>query len=143
MLKVNTSLWNNTEHIVIAVSTGVDSMSLFHNLLSQSSRTYKQLTCLHVNHGLREASHKEEAFIEAFCKQYEITCYVKHLNLTDVVAQGKSIQADARQLRYEWFDEMMKRLDADVLLTAHHLDDQLETIFYRLFTGRSTRSTLG
>ena len=38
---------------------------------------------------------------------------------------------------------MMKRLDADVLLTAHHLDDQLETIFYRLFTGRSTRSTLG
>ena len=53
MLKVNTSLWNNTEHIVIAVSTGVDSMSLFHNLLSQSSRTYKQLTCLHVNHGLR------------------------------------------------------------------------------------------
>ena len=142
MLKVNTSLWNNTEHIVI-LSTGVDSMSLFHNLLSQSSRTYKQLTCLHVNHGLREASHKEEAFIEAFCKQYEITCYVKHLNLTDVVAQGKSIQVDARQLRYEWFDEMMKRLDADVLLTRHHLDDRLETIFYRLFTGRSTRSTLG
>ena len=50
--------------------------------------------------------------------------------------------SDARQLRYEWFDEMMKRLDADVLLT-HHLDDRLETIFYRLFTGRSTRSTLG
>ena len=47
-----------------------------------------------------EASHKEEAFIEAFCKQYEITCYVKHLNLTDVVAQ-ESIQADARQLRYD------------------------------------------
>lgn len=143
MLKVNTSLWNTTDHIVIAVSTGIDSMSLLHHLLTQLSHTYKQLTCLHVNHGLREASHKEEAFIKAFCKQHAIPCYVKRLNLTDIVAQGKSIQADARYLRYEWFDEMMKQLKADVLLTAHHLDDQLETIFYRLFTGRSTRSTLG
>lgn len=66
MLKVNTSLWNNTEHIVIAVSTGVDSMSLFHNLLSQSSRTYKQLTCLHVNHGLREDHIRKKLFIEDF-----------------------------------------------------------------------------
>ena len=59
MLKVNTSLWSNTDHVVIAVSTGIDSMSLLHNLLSQSSRTYKQLTCLHVNHGLEHHIRKK------------------------------------------------------------------------------------
>lgn len=46
-------------------------------------------------------------------------------------------------MRYQWFDYKMHELNADVLLTAHHLDDQLETIFYRLFSGRATRSRLG
>lgn len=141
-MKVNTSLWNDTDHVVIAVSTGIDSMSLLHYLLS-NTQTYKQLTCLHINHGLREESQQEESFIKAFCEQYKINCYVKRLDLSNIVAQGKSIQADARRMRYEWFDTMMTQLEANVFITAHHLNDQLETIFYRLFTGRSTRSSLG
>ncbi|RIL73111.1 tRNA lysidine(34) synthetase TilS [Staphylococcus devriesei] len=142
-MKVNTSLWKETDHIVLAVSTGVDSMCLLHRLLFELPHTYRKLTCLHVNHGLRQASQEEEQFIKDYCAQYSISCYIKHLDLSDLVAQGKSIQADARYKRYEWFDIMMHDLEADVLVTAHHLNDQLETIFYRVFTGRSTRNSLG
>lgn len=56
--------------------------------------------------------------------------------------RNNSIQNEARIKRYEWFDEMMNVLEADVLLTAHHLDDQLETIMYRIFNGKSTRNKL-
>jgi len=142
-VEVNTSLWDKKDHIVIAVSTGIDSMCLLHSLIYDLSHTYARISCLHINHGLREASQQEEEFIRHFCAQHEVPCYVKHLDLSELVQQGRSIQADARQQRYTWFDKMMQQLEADVLLTAHHLNDQLETIFYRIFTGRSTRSSLG
>ncbi|UXS36716.1 tRNA lysidine(34) synthetase TilS [Staphylococcus delphini] len=135
--------WKATDHIVVAVSTGIDSMVLLHQLLYDETLTYRQLTCLHVHHGLREASEQEAAFIQHYCKQHDIPFYMKRLDLSDAVVEGRSIQNDAREMRYQWFDTMMHQLDADGLLTAHHEDDQVETIFYRLFTGKSTRSSLG
>ncbi|EGQ3715153.1 tRNA lysidine(34) synthetase TilS [Staphylococcus pseudintermedius] len=135
--------WKATDHIVVAVSTGIDSMVLLHQLLHDETLTYRQLTCLHVHHGLREASEQEATFIQHYCEQHDIPFYMKRLDLSDVVAEGRSIQDDAREMRYQWFDTMMHQLDADGLLTAHHEDDQVETIFYRLFTGKSTRSSLG
>ncbi|EHT8096490.1 tRNA lysidine(34) synthetase TilS [Staphylococcus pseudintermedius] len=135
--------WKATDHIVVAVSTGIDSMVLLHQLLHDETLTYRQLTCLHVHHGLREASEQEATFIQHYCEQHDIPFYMKRLDLSDVVAEGRSIQNDAREMRYQWFDTMMHQLDADGLLTAHHEDDQVETIFYRLFTGKSTRSSPG
>lgn len=135
--------WKATDHIVVAVSTGIDSMVLLHQLLHDETLAYRQLTCLHVHHGLREASEQEATFIQHYCEQHDIPFYMKRLDLSDVVAEGRSIQNDAREMRYQWFDTMMHQLDADGLLTAHHEDDQVETIFYRLFTGKSTRSSLG
>ncbi|MDK4050322.1 tRNA lysidine(34) synthetase TilS [Staphylococcus pseudintermedius] len=135
--------WKATDHIVVAVSTGIDSMVLLHQLLYDETLTYRQLTCLHVHHGLREASEQEATFIQHYCEQHDIPFYMKRLDLSDVVAEGRSIQNDAREMRYQWFDTMMHQLDADGLLTAHQEDDQVETIFYRLFTGKSTRSSLG
>ena len=73
----------------------------------------------------------------------QIKLYVKHLDLSKIVDKGNSIQNEARRLRYQWFGEVIRDLNADVLLTAHHLDDQLETILYRVLSGRSTRSSLG
>ena len=61
------------------------------------------------------------------------SCYVKQLDLSKIVEKGKSIQSEARDLRYQWFDEMMSKINADVLLTAHHLNDQLETIFIAFY----------
>lgn len=142
-MKVDTSGWTVEDHIVLAVSTGVDSMCLLYALTHLYRDTYRKLTCLHVNHGLREESIEEERFFQTYCEQHHLSYDIKHLDLSHLVASGKSIQNDSRQMRYQWFDYKMHELNADVLLTAHHLDDQLETIFYRLFSGRATRSRLG
>ncbi|MGJ5713494.1 tRNA lysidine(34) synthetase TilS [Staphylococcus auricularis] len=142
-MQLDTSLWRQQDHIVVAVSTGVDSMVLLHQLLTTYRNSYRQITCLHVNHGLREASPREAQFIEDYCDKRQVPFYVKQLDLSETVAKGISIEQTAREARYRWFDSMMHDLNADCLLTAHHEDDQLETIFYRLFTGRSTRSSLG
>ena len=142
-MNIKTDGWSKKAHIVVAVSTGIDSMSLLYSLLNDYQHTYRKLTCVHVNHGLREQSYEEEAFLREYCQQHHIDIYIKRLDLSDIVAAGNSIQQEARQRRYEWFGDIIAQLRADVLLTAHHLDDQLETIIYRLFTGRSTRNSLG
>ena len=142
-MNIKTDGWSKKAHIVVAVSTGIDSMSLLYSLLNDYQHTYRKLTCVHVNHGLREQSYEEEAFLREYCHQHHIDIYIKRLDLSDIVADGNSIQQEARQRRYEWFGDIIAQLRADVLLTAHHLDDQLETIIYRLFTGRSTRNSLG
>lgn len=142
-MEMNSTGWSKDDHIVLAVSTGIDSMCLLHLLLNEYQHTYRKLTCIHVNHGLRQESAEEETFFKTFCEKHHIDYYIKNLDLNNIVEAGNSIQNESRQYRYDWFDFMMKKLKADVLLTAHHQDDQIETIFYRLFTGRFTRSTLG
>lgn len=142
-LNVNTEGWTKDKHIVLAVSTGVDSMVLLHELITRLKDSYAKLTCLHVNHNIRPIAKEEEYFLKQFCKAHHVELYVRHLDLSDVIEKGNSIENDARVARYQWFDEMMYELKADILLTAHHQDDQIETIFYRVMTGRSTRSSLG
>ncbi|QLK85306.1 tRNA lysidine(34) synthetase TilS [Staphylococcus sp. 17KM0847] len=135
--------WKPQDHLVLAVSTGIDSMVLLHQLHMHYAHTYRALTCLHVHHGLRKESDEEARFITAYCREHNIPLHIHYLDLSDLVEAGRSIQQEARDLRYAWFDNMMHDLRADYLLTAHHLDDQLETIFYRVFTGRTSRSMLG
>lgn len=130
MMKVT---WKADDHIVIAVSTGIDSMVLLHRLLHQYQTTYKQLSVLHVHHGLRRGSDEEAEFVTRYCEQYGIPIYVKRLHLQPIVEAGRSIQSDARAARYRWFEDMMHQLKGDVLMTAHHFDDLLETVFYRIF----------
>ena len=55
-MELNTEGWSKDAHLVVAVSTGVDSMSLLHSLLHDYHNTYRKLTCVHVNHGLRHQS---------------------------------------------------------------------------------------
>ncbi|MEK4395063.1 MULTISPECIES: tRNA lysidine(34) synthetase TilS [Mammaliicoccus] len=135
--------WQQDDDLALAVSTGIDSMSLLHMLNTTYKDTYRKLICLHVNHGLREGSREEAEFIKRFCEKHHIEIYIKTLDLSETVSHNKSIQDISRQMRYEWFDEMMKQTSSDVLLTAHHMDDQKETIAYRLFTGRIGRAPLG
>lgn len=142
-MQLNSSGWHRGDHLVVSVSTGIDSMCLLYQLLNEYKDSYRRLTCLHVNHGVRLASEEEGQFLTAYCKRHHIDLHIKKLDLSHSLDRNISIQNEARIKRYQWFDEMMVALEADVLLTAHHLDDQLETIMYRVFSGKSTRNRLG
>ncbi|MGX7204880.1 tRNA lysidine(34) synthetase TilS [Enterococcus pingfangensis] len=115
--------------LLLAVSTGVDSMVLLHLLEQQNI----QLGVVHVNHQLRPESKKEADFLQDYCRKHQLPFYLK---VWEQPAK-ENIEAEARKLRYTFFEKIMAQENYELLLTAHHGDDQLETLLMRLARGGS------
>lgn len=131
-IKAN-KLINKGERVVVALSGGIDSVVLTH-LLAESGI---EIVAAHCNFHLRgEESDGDERFVVEFCNNKGVKCHVKHFD-TEAYAktQGLSIEMAARELRYNWFDELRKELDFDKIAVAHHADDQIETFFINLLRG--------
>jgi len=136
-MKINT-LWNKEDKIAIALSGGVDSIVLFHLLVTEYKDSYKELVVFHINHGLREESYEEAEFVEKFVKDFDVKFYKEELNMSDLERDSHtSEEMLARELRYQAFNKMAKLEGVTKLLTAHHKNDQVENILMRLLTGRS------
>ena len=141
-MKINT-LWNKEDKIAIALSGGVDSIVLFHLLVTEYKDSYKQLVVFHINHGLREESYEEAEFVERFVKDFDVKFYKEELNMSDLERDSHtSEEMLARELRYQAFNKMAKLEGVTKLLTAHHKNDQVENILMRLLTGRSIDHSL-
>ena len=141
-MKINT-LWNKEDKIAIALSGGVDSIVLFHLLVTEYKDSYKELVVFHINHGLREESYEEAGFVEKFVKDFDVKFYKEELNMSDIERDSHtSEEMLARELRYQAFNKMAKLEGVTKLLTAHHKNDQVENILMRLLTGRSIDHSL-
>ena len=141
-MKINT-LWNKEDKIAIALSGGVDSIVLFHLLVTEYKDSYKQLVVFHINHGLREESYEEAEFVEKFVKDFDVKFYKEELNMSDLERDSHtSEEMLARELRYQAFNKMAKLEGVTKLLTAHHKNDQVENILMRLLIGRSIDHSL-
>lgn len=123
------------QKILIAVSTGVDSMVLLH-LLEQAGLN---LGVAHVDHQLRKESKAEAEFLRNYCKRHKLPFYLKVWQQP----AKKNIEASARRVRYAFFEEIMEAENYSLLVTAHHGDDQLETMVMRLAQGGSLASHSG
>ena len=131
-------LWQKTDKIALGLSGGVDSIALFHLLVTKYKESYKELVAFHINHGLREESYEEAEFVENFVKNYNVKFYKKELNMKDLVRDSHtSEEMLARKLRYDAFEEMSSLEGGVKLITAHHKNDQVENILMRLLSGRS------
>ena len=131
-------LWQKNDKIALGLSGGVDSIALFHLLVTEYKESYKELVAFHINHGLREQSYEEAEFVENFVKNYNVKFYKKELNMKDLVRDSHtSEEMLARKLRYEAFEEMSLLEGGVKLITAHHKNDQVENILMRLLSGRS------
>lgn len=117
----------NDESIVCAISGGVDSICLL-NILYKLG--YK-LILAHVNHNKREQSIVEQKAMEQLAKKlnipFELLDY--HFEATD------NFHNDSHNARYNFFKQICDKYDTNVIATAHHLDDQLETILIKLMDG--------
>ena len=141
-MKINT-LWNKEDKIAIALSGGVDSIVLFHLLVTEYKDSYKELVVFHINHGLREESYEEAEFVEKFVKDFDVKFYKEELNMSDIERDSHtSEEMLARELRYQAFNKMAKLEGVTKLLTAHHKNDQVENILMRLLIGRSIDHSL-
>lgn len=134
-------LFESADKLLVAISGGVDSMVLIHLLHTQNY----QVSIAHCNFQLREVdSDKDEALVETFAKTHDIPFYLKKFNTKDYAdSQHLSIQLAARALRYQWFDELTQAHDFKYLLTAHHANDQLETMLYNLTKGTGAAGLRG
>ena len=131
-------LWQKTDKIALGLSGGVDSIVLFHLLVTKYKESYEELVVFHINHGLREPSYEEAEFVENFVKNYNVKFYKKELNMNELARDSHtSEEMLARKLRYEAFEEMSSLEGGVKLITAHHKNDQVENILIRLLSGRS------
>lgn len=115
--------------MLVAVSTGVDSMVLLHLMEQQGAN----IGVAHVDHQLRPESKAEADFLLNYCKDHKLPFYLK---VWQHPAE-KNIEAEARRMRYAFFQKIMDQEKYDLILTAHHGDDQLETLLMRLTRGGS------
>ena len=114
--------------VVLALSGGLDSMFLFHLLSTYQKELGIDLFLAHVNHKQRLESDNEEYELIKLAEQVGVPIYVAHFT-------GDFSEANARQFRYDFFREVMEKTSSTALVTAHHADDQAETIFMRLIRG--------
>ena len=126
---------------LIALSGGVDSMVLA-NLFLKNNLSF---SVAHCNFNLRtKESDDDEKFIFDWSKENEIECYISKFNTTDYCKKNKfGIQEGARNLRYEWFNELKNLHDFDYIVTAHHLDDQIETYLINSMRGSGLNGLIG
>ena len=116
--------------LLVAVSGGVDSMVLC-DLLNKLNLDF---SIAHVNYNLRgNDSYLDEKFISEYSNRNQIDLFLKNVDLSN---QNNSIQNKAREIRFSFFNEILSKYNFDFILTAHHLDDNIETIFLNISRGK-------
>lgn len=140
---VANNLFTTNDHLLLAVSGGVDSVVLV-DLCHKAGYTF---SVAHCNFQLRgEESNRDEAFVKELAKKYNADFLVKTFDTVALSKQHKtSIEETARNLRYTWFEELLNTNDyrLSAILTAHHADDNIETMLMNFFRGTGIKGLRG
>jgi tRNA(Ile)-lysidine synthase len=127
----------SSQRVLVAVSGGVDSMVLV-DMLREFSNA---VAVAHCNFQLRgQDSAQDEQLVESYCKRHQLTCHIKRF---DTKLPKQSTQMAARTLRYNWFEELCLSNNYDVILTAHHADDNIETLLINIIRGTGIEGLTG
>ena len=128
--------------LLVALSGGADSVALLHML-----HTWHQgpIYACHVHHGIRGAEADRDAeFCAALCKSLAVPLEVHYADVPALAAaRGVGLESAARDARYAALEGMMAARDIPLLVTAHHADDQLETVLQHLLRGAGARGLCG
>lgn len=139
--QIHQNRWQQKKFL-LAVSGGKDSMVLLHAL----NRLKVHFEIAHVNYGFRgEESDKEAELVIQTTEQYMLKHHLLVLNgYQDLQSSGtNNLQDYARQKRYDFFRKIKEENKLDFIVTAHHLNDQVETILYRFLKGKTIKGFSG
>ena len=117
--------------IFVAYSGGGDSSALLHAIANSAIRDTLEIVAAHINHGLIDASDDWENHCRDFARRLGLR--FESLRLSKHPQNKQNVEAWAREQRYSWLEGLSS--GGDFVVTAHHLDDQLETFLLRLFRG--------
>jgi len=124
----------------VAVSGGPDSVALLSALMVLAPQRGFSLFVLHLNHGLRQEADEEEHRVEMLCRQWQLPCIVERLVPS---SKRKGIESWARTERYRFFRMVRDQYRLNAVAVAHTLDDQAETVLFRLLRGSARRGLAG
>ncbi len=127
-------------YVVVACSGGADSVALV-DLMHRFACEHRVIpVVVHVNHKLRgKESTRDEKFVRALCQKRDLPCIV----LPAPVSKSENIQSEARRLRYAALAAVASFIKASVVLTAHHANDQAETVLLHLLRGSGPDALAG
>jgi tRNA(Ile)-lysidine synthase len=134
-------LFTKNDSLLLAMSGGADSVVLAYLLKEAGFR----FCIAHANFNLRaKDSEKDEKFCQQLAKKLNVPFYSKSFDVKSYLEEHHSgIQVAARNLRYEWFNDLLKKSESNFILTAHHANDVVETLFINLLRGTGINGLKG
>lgn len=138
-------MFDEGDKVIVAVSGGPDSMALLHVLYKLKEKLGISLYVAHVNHGLRGMeSDEDEAYVARFCESLNIEFKSKKVDINEISKlRNLSSESAGREVRYEFFEELMKNFSAQKVAIAHNANDQAETILMRIMRGTGMDGLIG
>jgi tRNA(Ile)-lysidine synthase len=125
---------NLREYTILGVSGGADSMYMLHQFLN-----VKNIIVAHVNYNIRKDSHLDEELVKTFCEKNNIPFY----SLSVKPESDTGIEEWARNIRYNFFSNLLKELNYKWIATAHNANDQAETVIMRMERGCGLKGLRG
>lgn len=122
---------NKNDEVVVACSGGADSIFLLHNMNLLKDKFNLKVKVCHVNHGVRDTAKRDQQFVEKCCKKLNLPFYTIDVNMDQFAKDnGLSSEEAGRKLRYDFFRKIGTKI-----FTAHNMDDQAETVLFRIIRG--------
>lgn len=132
------------EGVVVAVSGGPDSMALLHIMRQLKNAWNLNLIAAHVHHGLRPEAELDLERVRDQCRAWEIDLELSRVDIARLArAEKRSLEEMGRICRYRFFTEVMEKYQARRIATAHHKDDNAESILLHLLRGSGSRGMRG
>lgn len=132
------------DHIIVAVSGGIDSLVLLDLLRSIADEIGIMIVVCHVDHQMRAESVQDAKYVSDLCERWQIKCHTERVDVwARVQRTGESPEEAARNLRYEVFGRLSQELGGAKIVLAHHQDDQAETVLLHLLRGTGLRGLGG
>ena len=123
---------------LVAVSGGPDSVALLDLLVRSMEVHHQELVVAHVDHGIHPESARVAGQVQALAERYQIPLHVGGLRLGPAAGETR-----AREERYAWLEALRLSLGAGIIFTAHHADDQIETVLMRVLAGSGPAGLAG
>lgn len=140
----NNNLIENGDSIVVGVSGGPDSITLLDILIKLQKEINFKIVVAHVNHMIRNDAIDDQKYVEEFCKERNIPCYVLQKKVEDLAKEQKIGTEEAgRNLRYEFFNEILEKTKSNKIATAHTKNDNVETVLMNIIRGSGTSGLKG
>ena len=135
---------NEGDKICVAVSGGIDSVTLLHFLSTHKNELKIELSAVNVEHGIRgDASKSDTEFVKKFCRELKVDCKCFSVDAVKYREDNNlTLEQAARILRYKIFDELIEK-EGVKIATAHNSDDNAETVLMRILRGTGLKGLCG